>query len=248
MQWSQRRRVSIAVSIVLICASLTILGWYAFVYVPPSCSDGLQNQDERGIDCEGTCARMCVIPRVDAVWSRAVKTADGVYHGVALIKNPEPSSSSTGLTYIMSLYDAGNILVAERRGSFDLTPGETRVIFEPNIITGERTPVRTLMKIDGGTWLRDEQRVSLLRTLPGTVDSEKRELVATIENTTPTTITDIVADALLYDREGILVTASETRIPTLAARARQEVVFTWPDAFSRPISTSDIVVRINVRP
>lgn len=248
MQWGQRRRVSIAVSIVLILASFTILGWYAFVYVPPSCSDGLQNQDERGIDCEGTCARMCVIPRVDAVWSRAVKTADGVYHGVAFIKNPEPSSSATGLTYIMSLYDAGNILVAERRGTFDLTSGETRVIFEPNIITRERTPVRTLMKIDGGNWLRAEQVASLIRVLPGTVNSEKRELTATIENTTPTPIDGIVADALLYDREGVLVTASETRVPVLPARARQDIVFTWPDAFSRPVTTSDIVVRLNVRP
>lgn len=248
MQWAERRRVSIAVSIVLICASLTVLGWYVFVYEPATCFDSVLNQDERGIDCEGTCVRMCVIPRVDALWSRAVIVAEGVYHGVALVKNPEPGADGTGLSYTMSLYDAGNILVAERRGMFSLSPGETRVIFEPSVVTGERTPVRTLMKIDGGVWNRSEQEIPPIRVLPGQVDSEKQLFTATIENMTPAPITNIIVDALLYDREGILITASETRVPVLPARERQELVFTWPTAFSRPVTTSDIVVRQNVRP
>lgn len=248
MQWAQRRRVSIAVSIVLILASLTVLGWYVFVYEPATCFDNILNQDERGIDCEGTCVRMCVVPRVDALWSRAVLVAEGVYHGVALVKNPEPGASGENLSYTMSLYDTGNILVAERRGMFSLSPGETRVIFEPSVVTGERTPVRTLMKIDGGSWNRTEQESQPIRVLPGTVDSEKLLLTATIENMTPAPINDIIVDALLYDREGILITASETKVPLLPARERQEIVFTWSTPFSRPVTTSDIVVRQNVRP
>lgn len=248
MQWSQKRRVSIAVGIVLIVAAATALGWYGFVYEPASCSDGIQNQDERGIDCEGVCTRMCVVPRVDALWSRSVQTADGVYHAVALVKNPEPNASAVGLTYALSLYDSGNILVAERRGTFDLAPGETRVIFESNVITAERVPVRAFMKIDGGQWSRGEQEANLIRVIPGTVDEEARSFTAVIENLTPTPITGVVADALLYDREGIVVTASETRVPVLPARGRQEVVFTWSLPFARPIITSDIVVRHDAHP
>lgn len=243
MQWAQRRRVSIAVSIVLILAALTALVWFVFIYTPASCSDGILNQDERGVDCEGVCAQMCVVPRVDASWSRAVLSAEGVYHGVALVKNPEPGARGTGLSYTMSLYDTGNILVAERRGTFNLLPGETRVIFEPNIITRERTPVRALVKIDGGSWAKSELQSNPLRVLPGAVDTVRRELRATIENTTPAPIADIIANALLYDREGVLVTASETRVATLPGRGRQEVVFTWPLPFTREVATSDIVVR-----
>jgi hypothetical protein len=245
MSWAQRRRLLIATGIVLVFASLTVLGWYVFLYNPPSCSDGLQNQDERGIDCDGTCVRMCVIPRVDALWTRAVKTADGVYHGVSLVKNPLPNGSGTNLSYTMSLYDSGNILVAERRSVVTLMPGETRVVFEPNIVTGERVPVRAFMKVDGGTWDKRDATPSEIRIILGTVDEKARTFSATLENMTAAPINNVVADALLYDAAGILVTASETRVAVLGPRERYEAVFTWSEAFPRPIITSDVVVRLD---
>jgi hypothetical protein len=240
--------VGIATGIVLIAAAATALVWYFFIYEPASCFDNIINQDERGVDCEGVCAKMCVVPRVDALWTRSVNTAEGVYHGVSLIKNPEPSARGTGLTYRMSLFDSGNILVAERRGTFDLSPGETRVIFEPNVLTGERTPVRALMKVDGGAWERADAVAQPVRVLPGTVDEKSLTFIAILENTTPAPISNIIADVLLYDREGVVVTASETKVPILPARGRQEVTFTWSIPFARPITTSDIVVRHDVSP
>lgn len=248
MSWAGRRRVGIATGIVLILASLTALSWYFFIYTPPSCEDNLQNQGEFGVDCEGPCAKLCTVPRVDALWSRAVNTAPGVYHGVALVKNPLPNARGEGLTYTMSLYDSGNILVAERRGRFDIEPGETRVIFEANVVTGERTPVRAFMNIDGGAWQRADVSPQTIRVIPGTLDEEGRVLTATIENTTALPVRGIVADALLYDAEGILVTASESRITSLPARGRQELVFTWPEAFPRDITTWDTIVRVNALP
>lgn len=248
MGWAERRRAGIAGGIAFTLLCLTGLSWYLFFYHPPTCFDGIQNQDEQGIDCDGSCSLMCIAPRVDADWTRAVRTAPGVYHGVSLIKNPLTNVRGTGLKYTMSLYDAGNILVAERRGTFDLDPGATRVLFESNVTTGERVPVRAFLRIDGGVWDKAEPVVDEIRIIPGVVDEKARTFTASIENTTPNTENDIVADALLYDAEGILVTASETRIPVLAPRERQDVVFTWPEPFARPIRTSDIVVRLDERP
>lgn len=248
MSWAGRRKVGIAAGIVVLFAALLGLVWYVFIYEPPSCSDGIMNQDERGVDCDGSCALMCTPARVDADWTRAVKTVEGIYHGVSLIKNPLTNASATGLKYTMSLYDTGNILVAERRGTFDLEPGETRVLFESNIITGERIPVRAFLRIDGGIWQRATPSERPIKVIPGVVDEELRTFTASLENTTPYRQQEVIADALLYDEKGILVTASETMIPILEPRARQDIVFTWPEAFLRPIRTSDIVVRLNVRP
>ncbi len=244
MGWAENRRVGIAVGIVLIFAALTALVWYVFIYNPPTCFDGIQNQDEQGIDCDGSCVLMCLAPRVDADWTRSVRTATGVYHGVSLVKNPLTTAKGTGLQYSMSLYDSGNILVAERRGTFDLEPGETRVLFESNVTTGERVPVRAFLRIDGGVWEKAVPSDKPIRIIPGVVDEQALTFTAVLENTTPLPQSDIVADALLYDAEGILVTASETRIPVLGPRARQDIVFTWPEKFARPIRTSDIVIRL----
>ncbi len=243
MQWAERRRVSIATGIVLTLASATGLFWYVGIYEAPSCADGIRNQNERGIDCDGECAKMCSAPRVDALWTRSVSTAAGVYHGVSYVKNPEPGARGTGLSYRMSLFDKGNILVAERRGTFDVLPGETRVIFESNILTGERVPVRTLVEVSGGVWERAEPARQPIRITLGVVDENARMFNVILENTTPTPVTDIVADALLFDKEGVLVTASETKVPVLSARERQEVVYTWSLPFARPIVTADVVVR-----
>jgi hypothetical protein len=145
----------------------------------------------------------------------------------------------------MSLYDSGNILVAERRSVVTLMPGETRVVFEPNIITGERVPVRAFMKVDGGTWDRRDATPSEIRIILGAVDEKSRTFSATLENMTAAPINNVVADALLYDAAGILVTASETRVAVLGPRERHEAVFTWSEAFPKPIITSDVVVRLD---
>lgn len=243
MQWAQRRRVSIATGIVCLLAVLLVSVWYFFLYEPATCFDGVMNQDEQGIDCDGVCARMCIAPRVDALWTRPVQTAAGVYHGVSLVQNPEPRARGVGLTYRLSLFDSKNILVAERRGTFDLMPGESRVVFEPNVTTGERLPVRALMKIDGGVWERTDPVVQVVRVLPGVVNVEMRTLSATIENMSATPVTDVVANALLFDSVGVVITASETNVPFLQARERHEVVFTWSVPFARPVATSDIFIR-----
>ena len=186
-----------------------------------------------------------MVPRVDALWTRAVQNADGVYHGVSLIKNPLPNARGDSISYVMSLYDAQNILVAERRGTLSLDPGESRVVFEPNIIVGERTPVRALLKVDGGTFTRADPTARPVKVVVGAVDEKAQTLTATLENTTAAPITNVVADALLFDREGEVVTASETALPVLPAHTRREVVFTWSKAFLRPITTSDVIVRID---
>lgn len=243
MSWADRRRTSIAVGIVLFFVTLTVLGWYAFIYTPATCTDGIQNQDELGIDCDGSCARICTVPRVDALFSRAVNTAPGVYHAVALVKNPLPNARARGVSYALSLFDAENILVAERRGTLQLEPGETRVLFESNVLTGERIPARTLTRFEGGEWDRALPDEAVIRVIPGTLDTEKRILTSVIENLTPISVTGIIMNALLYDSAGVLVTASETRLESLQAFGRHEATFTWLTPFERSVTTWDIVVR-----
>lgn len=245
MQWATKKKAQLTGSIVLVLFVLMFGGWYFFIYTPSSCGDRIQNQDEENVDCGGVCDLMCKTPRVDALWSRATKVANGVYHGTALVKNPLSGAKGVGLTYSMALYDTGNILVAERRGTFDIDPGETRVIFEANVVTSERVPVRAFMKIDGGQWTRTEPVEATIRVIPGTVDQETLRYPATIENTTSVAIYNVIANAILYDAGGILVASSETLIPVLAPRERKEILFTWALPFVRLVITSDILVRVH---
>jgi hypothetical protein len=244
MDWARRRQLLYLTGVFAFFALIAVWVWYAFIYAPPSCTDGIQNQNEQGIDCDGVCSNMCTPSRVDALWTRAVKVTDGVYHGIAEVKNPLPTARAKGLEYIMSLYDVGNILIAERKGTVDLDPGQTRSIFEANIITGSRVPVRSFTKFAGGNWSKAEPWVSPIKVLPGTVDQAALMLPATLENTTAAPVTGITADALLYDANDILVAASETKVARMQPRERKDIIFTWAVPFTAPIVRTDIEVRI----
>lgn len=238
-----KRQVEYALGVIVTLAIAFGGGWYIFLYSPASCIDQTQNQGEEGVDCGGPCSTICKPPRVDAVWSRAVKVADGVYHAVALVKNPLSNAYGSHLNYALSLYDEGNILVAERKGSFDVAPGETRAIFEPNVVTGSRIPVRAFMVIEGGNWAKADPVQNPITIVTQNLDQEKLRLDATIENTTAAPITGIIADALLYNAQNILIAASETTLPSLAGRDRHDLTFTWGLPFPESVARADIEVR-----
>lgn len=80
---------------------LALLAWIGYglydrFFVPvPNCFDKIQNQDEKGVDCEGICDKKCIPPpvpqeveRVKVEWVKAVASGIGVYDLAAKIKNP----------------------------------------------------------------------------------------------------------------------------------------------------------------
>ena len=142
MHWAMKRQLEYAIGVIVTFAIVLGGGWYIFLYSPASCIDHTQNQNEEGVDCGGVCSTICTPPRVDAIWARSVKVSNGVYHAVALVKNPLANARGTGLTYSLSLYDEGNILIAERKGSFNLAPGETRAIDGAPPGTGQAVATR----------------------------------------------------------------------------------------------------------
>ncbi len=244
MRWASRRQFLYALAVFLFFAILAGAGWFFFVYTPPTCADGIQNQNEEGVDCNGVCSKLCVAPKIEALWVRAVPVAPGVYHAVASVKNPEDDAEGRAIPYTFSLFDAKNILIAERRGSLDLRPGETRPLFEANIITGERIPARTFVVFgDSPRWNTADRADNPLRVISQEFDEKALRLSALIENVTPTPVSEITISALLYDENEILIGASETKIDTLSPRTRREVSFTWQQPFSAPVLRVEVVPR-----
>lgn len=244
MQWSLQHQILYASLILFGLVLIAAGGWFLFFYTPDSCSDGAQNQNEEGIDCGGVCALLCEAPNVSATWARSVRVAPGVYHAVAMVRNSDAGAGTTNLPYTFSLYDADNLLIATKKGLATLEPGEVVPIFEKNVITGERVPVRTFIDFEGGTWFKMERIESPIRITSQSLDQNNLRLTASVENKTPSAVENIILTALLYDADDVLVAASQTVINTLQARGTQTVTFTWQEAFERPVVRTDIVPRV----
>lgn len=243
MPWSTMRQLLFALGGVGILVVLGVALYFSAFYEPPSCVDGIQNQDELGVDCGGACVRLCTAPNVSTLWARSVRVAPGVYHAAGLIKNPDTTAAGT-ISYTVSLFDEDNILVATREGSMNLLPGDLAPLFEANIVTGERVPARTFVDIGEGTFEKVERENPPTRILSFELNEEQQTVSAIIENATVFEVRDIVVTAFLFNEEELLINASQTKIDGLAARERREVIFTWQEPFSETPSRVDILPRV----
>src|SRR5262245_15346669 len=59
MSWASGRRFSIIALIVGVIALVVAAVTFFSMQKAPSCVDNLQNQDEEGVDCGGSCSYLC---------------------------------------------------------------------------------------------------------------------------------------------------------------------------------------------
>lgn len=249
MQWDTGRQIQYAFWLVVVLAVVGVGGYFGLVYKAPSCTDGIQNGKEEGIDCGGSmCTNICaeMAPHVSVVWARSVTVAPGVYHAVALVRNPDTTAKGTA-PYKVSLFDSENILIVTREGVINLNPGEVAPLFEATIATGNRTPTRTFVDIRAGVWEKAARIQSPVRIVPvGSADdaNTKHSISARVENTGAEVVPAVSVTALLYDASSTLVAASRTVVEELGARESRDVVFTWSEPFTAPATTFDLLPRL----
>jgi hypothetical protein len=218
---------------------------YWYFSIPPTCSDGSQNQGETSIDKGGPC------PMLDArslapsatLWSRAFLVRDGSYNAVAYIQNPNDAAGALDVPYTIGLYDASNILIAERHGTADIMPGGITPIFEGSIDTGRRIAVHTYLQFSGTLpWERLSNAAHAITV--GNIQMENAgtapRLSATVTNASVDDIKDIRSIAVVFDPAGNAFAASQTALDGLAGDEARTIVFTWPDPFPTKVGRIDI--------
>src|SRR3989344_7429415 len=90
MSWASRRRTFYILGIVLFFMVTVGIPAAIFLYKPPTCFDGKQNQEETAVDKGGPCLLLderTLVPHA-VVWSRSFEVRDGTYSAVAYIENP----------------------------------------------------------------------------------------------------------------------------------------------------------------
>jgi hypothetical protein len=217
-----------------------------------TCFDGVQNQDERGVDCGGVCDLVC---REDArplavEWQRALAVTDDVYNAVAYLENTNVAAAAQNVPYTFLIYDRNNILIAERSGVAMVPPNQRIAVLEPGIVVGTRMPALVDFRLDDDpTWVRSQDRFAQQNIITSSINWER-------ENTTPTLRADLMntanfdlhnirAVAIAYDTNGNAFAASQTLIDAIDQGTRQRVSFTWPRPFTRSIVRTEIVTHID---
>ncbi len=147
---------------------LFVLG-FIFIFVvprfqnPPTCSDGIQNGNEGGVDCGAGCPLYCeaLARPLVVVWSRSFPVVSGRYNAFALIENQNTDAAIHSLDYEFRLYDENNIFIGRKTGTTYIPHNGQRVIVEPGIDTGNRVVARTEFEwIENPIWLNLPPRLT----------------------------------------------------------------------------------------
>lgn len=213
-------------------------------YVSPTCFDQSKNGDEAGVDCGGSCTRICAFEAMqpEATWARSFRVSDTQYNAVAYIENKNRIAASPEVYYTFTLFDAQGLIV-ERKGKTILPPDSVYPVFEGRIDTGGRVPTQTFIEIDPvELWLpaqsgRDQFTVTD-RKLSNA--DQKPRLDAKIRNNALTSADEVEIVATIFDANGNALTSSRTFIDDFGARSEMPAVFTWPEPIAKTVRSCEV--------
>lgn len=243
--WAFWRRLQYGVGFTTFWLIVGGVIYYTNSYTPPNCFDNIQNDTEVGVDCDGSCVRICtasVIPPV-LQWAESFKIQDGQYNAVAYIQNRNAVAGTPEFKYKFQLLENGSV-IAERSGTTVLPPNTVYPIFEGRIATTDgREPTETRFEFElaelwlPATYVRNQFRVVDLN-LENT--DTKPRLTTKIENTELTDADGIETVATIFNSEGKPLTVSRTLIDNFSSRTTRDVVFTWPNSIAKTIKSCEV--------
>jgi hypothetical protein len=250
MSWSSRRQGIIIGGIFVALFLLVGVPLFFTFYKTPTCFDGKQNQDEKGVDCGGSCPTICSFQRPTPVllWSRISKVVPGVYNALAYVENVNLDVKAPNTPYRFRLYDAQGFVVAERKGKVTIPPHKTIAIFEPSIQTGERAPVRSVFEFLGDpVWqkaVNTEATAIVVGDKRVVNEDVSPRAEAVVKNLSVLPLSKIELVAIISDINGNAIAFSRTEIERLDKGQSRTAVFTWPEPFSIPSAKFDVIARV----
>lgn len=236
----------IILGFLILFGAITLIPLAMWWYEPATCFDGKQNQGETAPDRSGPCALLderTLIPHA-IQWARAFSVRDGSWSAVTYIENPNDMAGVIEAPYRFKLYDDRNILVAEREGSSYIMPDSVTPIYEGGFDTGNRKVARTYFEFSAPLVWERMQDSSNEITITGKslLDAQTApRVIAIAENTAVTEAREVHFVAVVFDTAGNAIASSRTIVPVFAPGARENLVFTWPEAFTAPVGRVDVL-------
>lgn len=244
ISWAARRR-AIAIVIFAIVIFIGIVFFkHTFFYNAPSCVDGIQNQNETGIDCGGTCPYLCVaqVKQPIVQFVHAFSNGTGRIDVIAYIENPNIDAAIVNTPYTIDLYEKGNKSIS-KTGLVTLRPHTITPIFIPNFSYTNQKIINVFLTFTAKKphWFTVQKKIPILPFSNIQVtQGEIPHINATITNTTTTIFNNLKVIIVVFGSNNNVITASQTVVPTLDALGKAPLVFTWNKQFSNTPIREDL--------
>lgn len=254
MSWAGRRRAVVLIVGVAVLATIVSIGAISSLYQAPSCVDRIQNGDEAGVDCGGSCPYLCTsqVAAPTVLYTKAVDNGAGRIDIVAAVENTNATAAAKDVPYRIRLYANDGHVLREAIGTVDLPPASTGIVFRPGIAFVQESFATAFLEIDPSAphWYT----ASDLRTIPSVSDTllggttAHPRITAVLTNPVAQELSNIPVVCVVKDRTGTVIGASSTVVPTLTAQGQATAIFTWNGPFAGTPTTIQIVPMIPLPP
>ncbi len=249
-RWARSRRRIILAVIFLTAVVFIALPLYRFFYRTPTCFDGKNNGDETGVDCGGSCQRLCSpesLPLVQRGDPRVLTIATSTFEVVAVVENPNFASIKRA-KYVIEIYGNGVIPIKTIEGEIYIPSGLKFAVFEgPFVLEPDVIPTRAAIKWQESEFIFEKnversQQLVARGTFFSRLDPPRLE--AKIENTSREWISNVDVTALLYDKNGNIFAAAKTFIDRIGPQGKAGALFSWPNSFIIEPASIEILIKI----
>ncbi len=243
--WSLKRRVAYGGTFIVIVTLLFGGIFYKVFYHAPTCSDGILNGDETGVDCGGSCQLLCTSDSLRPVvlWSKIFNISGNLYTAAAYIENPNVNSSNPKAVYQFRIYDAAGKLITVRDGETTIPKNKKFAIFETGIVlSGAKPKSADLAFTSFASWQKDTSTEPKVNLSYGSLldATTSPNILGTATNQSLTDISRLELSVFVSDGNGNAVAASRTYLDNLKRGESQDFIFTWPQPF--PVGANFITV------
>lgn len=243
LDWGERRRYAIVGGAALL--GLLALGGvaFAFLYEPPTCTDGRANGAETGTDCGGVCERICSVDAIAAraVFARALVNTSGRIDAVAYVENRNPDAEAKNVPFTVELFAEDGESMGSYQGMVDLPAKSVVPVFVPGVARGYGSP-RAFLTVGDTYWRAASDPVPAPQVVRADLlDGTAPRVVAELANESAVPLVERTLVATVFDAEGVAIAASSAVVREIPARGAGTAVFTWNDPF--PAAAARVEVR-----
>lgn len=244
--WAARRKFTYSSLVFLACVIFVGLPLFKYFYHAPTCSDGLKNGSELGVDCGGACSRLCqnVFQTPTISWVKYEAVAPNLYNVAAYIVNPNPNGAAINVPYKFTLFDKNGDPVAYTNGTTTLPAHRNTLAFKTSVDTGKSIPTKAIFEFTAApVWQKSEDKLSQLVVIDKkyTEESDSSSLEVTVGNHSLTPYQKVYILVALYDVDGNTIGFSRTLIDQIDPGATEVAPFTWPISRHGKVATIEVL-------
>ena len=250
------KRIVIAVIFLAIFLLIGVGGYRVFFKAAPTCFDGIENQNETGIDCGGMCTKQCVLPlqAKDLVTEETafMPAGNGSYDVLIKVHNPNDVAGASVFTWNLSLKDASGRILAQRSETAFILPQETKYLFAFGVMV-PGTPTQVGVEFSSVQWERfegyaEKPRISVVRQDYARITSGPGYGAATglVINESPYDFRSILVKVVLRDTAGKPIAVNMTEMQTMKSKEQRDFRLVWPSAFPGEVVSYEMLVDADV--